>query len=540
MWKNDAFSRAAGMATLFGALTLAATAQQPAQPAPDFHVSGTLLDATNGEPVASARVFLALVDKDEDQTIVVTRENGGFSFAGLAAGRYTLGAHARGYLLQAFNQHEEFSSSVVVGPKQDTSHLVFRLMRASTISGVVVDEAGEPVRDAQVWIYLKLAFDGVEQTRSVGATGTDDQGSFRFNDLLAGRYFIAVSAHPWYAQHGRNPGSGPTDPGTAALDVAYPLTFNGGATDIASAVPVTLAPGERASVEIALQPVHAVRIPLNSEGPGGASTGYASLQVRVPDGTTIGLATQMVSDGSRREIVGVAPGRYTMTVNNRAGVANDLSVASEIEVNSNGEVEKSTSSAFVPVTAKLQLQGTLPAQVSLLLLNKKTRETTSQGLGQDGEVIFKPGVQPGIYEISLTDAAGLYLKNVTAEGARVSGRTLEIRPGAPVKLTVNAARGQGQIAGTALRDGKPFMGCMILLVPADPAHNQVLFRRDQSDSDGSFLFSSVDPGAYTLLAIENGWGLPWLEAGVLKNYMGRGVSMQVQPNGKHVIEVPVQ
>jgi hypothetical protein len=538
MWKNDAFSRALAIAALFVPLTLGA-AQQPAHPAANFHVSGTLLDGIHGEPVASARVSLASLDKRDERTTVITRDNGEFSFAGLAAGSYTLTAQALGYLSQSFNQHEQFSSSVVVGSNHDATNLVFRLTPASTIVGIVVDEAGEPVRDAQVWLYLNHAFEGVEQTRSRAQSGTDDQGSFRFNHLAAGRYFIAVSARPWYAQYGPIvAGTGPTDPGTAALDVAYPVTFNGGATDIGSAVPVTVAPGERATVEIALQPVHAVRIPVNSEGPGGPSAGYGSLQWRGPDGTSIGMRTQVRSDSTGSEIVGVAPGRYTaMTFNRTTG---EEPSASEVEIGNNGEVNKSPSVAFVSVTAKLQFEGALPAQVSLQLLNKKTRQTIRQVAGEGGEIIFKAGVQPGIYEISLGSAAGLYLKNVSAEGARVTGRTLEIKPGTPVKLTVGAARGQGQITGTALRDDKPFVDAMILLVPVDPAHNQVLYRRAQSNSDGSFVLVSVVPGAYTLLAIEKGWDLPWLDPAVLKNYMSRGVSIQVQQNGKHTIEVSVQ
>jgi 5-hydroxyisourate hydrolase-like protein (transthyretin family) len=537
MWKNKALSRAVGIPALSVALTLGATAQQPAQPPANFHVSGTLLDATDGEPVASARVSLASVYKREDRTTVVTTKNGGFSFAGLAAGSYTLTAQARGYLSQAFNQHEQSWSYVVVGTNRDTSNLVFRLTRASTISGVVVDEAGEPVRDAQISLYLDQAFAGVEQTRLHGQSGTDDQGAFRFNNLVAGRYFIAVSARPWYAQSRLiAPGAGPIDPGTAALDVAYPVTFNGGATDVGSAVPLAVAPGERATVEIALQPVHAVQIPLNSEG-----SGYPSLQVRGPGGAPIDIGTQVRTYGSSRtDVIGIAPGRYTMSFNYRTGVSEDRPAGNEVEINNNGEVNKIPSVAFVPVTAKLQLEGTLPAQLSLQLFNKKTRETIRQVAGEGGEIVFKAGVQPGIYEISIGNAAGLYLKNVSAEGARVTGRTLEIRPGTPVKLTVNAARGQGQITGTALRDDKPFVGAMILLVPADPAHNQVLHRRAQSNSDGSFVLVNVVPGAYTLLAIEKGWDLPWLEPAVLKNYMSRGVSIQVQLNGKHTIEVPVQ
>ena len=63
-----------------------------------------------------------------------------------------------------------------------------------------------------------------------------------------------------------------------------------------------------------------------------------------------------------------------------------------------------------------------------------------------------------------------------------------IKSAAPVALQITIGKGQGQITGVALRDGRPLAGVMIVAVPNDPAHNQVLFRRDQSDSTVLFLF----------------------------------------------------
>ncbi len=95
------------------------------------------------------------------------------------------------------------------------------------------------------------------------------------------------------------------------------------------------------------------------------------------------------------------------------------------------------------------------------------------------------------------------------------------------------------MTGVALRNGKPFAGAMIVLVPADPVHNQILFRRDQSDSDGTFTLSVV-PGKYTLLALENGWELEWSDPAVLKPYMALGESVVVEPRGKYEVKIGVQ
>jgi len=109
-----------------------------------------------------------------------------------------------------------------------------------------------------------------------------------------------------------------------------------------------------------------------------------------------------------------------------------------------------------------------------------------------------------------------------------------------VKLTVVVSKGSGHITGVALKDGKPLDGIMVVLVPEIPEHNLVLFRRDQSDSDGSFNLPGVLPGKYTVIALENGWDLDWYTPGVLQKYLPAGKPVDVNPNAKLDVRVNVQ
>jgi hypothetical protein len=68
---------------------------------------------------------------------------------------------------------------------------------------------------------------------------------------------------------------------------------------------------------------------------------------------------------------------------------------------------------------------------------------------------------------------------------------------------------------------------MIVLVPKNPDVNHDLFRRDQSDLDGTFVFHGVVPGSYTILAIENGWDLDWSQPGVIAAYRKHGQTIEV-------------
>src|ERR1700676_188673 len=65
------------------------------------------------------------------------------------------------------------------------------------------------------------------------------------------------------------------------------------------------------------------------------------------------------------------------------------------------------------------------------------------------------------------------------------------------------------------------------LVPKDPESHSDLFRRDQSDQDGSFSLRSVIPGTYTVVAIEDGWDLDWSRPGVIAHYVKHGQTVTV-------------
>jgi hypothetical protein len=81
---------------------------------------------------------------------------------------------------------------------------------------------------------------------------------------------------------------------------------------------------------------------------------------------------------------------------------------------------------------------------------------------------------------------------------------------------------------------------LVLLVPQDTVNNRVLFRRDQSDSDGTFTLPNVVPGKYTLLAIQNGWDLEWANPTVLSHYLKQGQAVVVDTPRTYDIKVRVQ
>jgi hypothetical protein len=78
---------------------------------------------------------------------------------------------------------------------------------------------------------------------------------------------------------------------------------------------------------------------------------------------------------------------------------------------------------------------------------------------------------------------------------------------------------------------------MIVLVPKNPDRDHDLFRRDQSDLDGSFSLKNVIPGSYSILAIENGWDLDWAEPAVLAGYLKHGQTVAVEGRAQTAVHL---
>jgi len=550
-------------------------AQQPAPPAPvpapvleqsakpaaaTYQISGTLVDSTNNQPLAHARVAIAPVTDRAELTTVVTTEDGHFLFRRLAPGKYTLTAQRRGYLTQSFDQHDQFSSSIAVGEGHESRDLLFRLAPEAVISGNVTDEQGEAVPDAQVLLF-RVGGNGEAGVHVSSRASTNDEGAFRFGHLVPGKYLVAVFAKPWYAQgtiagvsgHAtRVDGStvttlfGGAHPQESAentpspLDVAYLITFYPGATDASVATQITLARGEKSIADISLQPVPALHLRVKMDETGAAQ--YApALEIHLFDTAVFVPAQTTVSTNDGMTLSGIAPGHYAVKARDPRNGQTTIGSEREIDVSQSGELPASQGPLHVPVTATLQADSGLPVQnqISIQLHNKRSGENVVERLNPKGEAEFT-GVPPGTYEISIGGSTGAFLSSIASLQAKPVGRTLSIQGPAPVKIALTLSAGQARITGVALKEGKPFAGAMILLVPADAGHNHVLFRRDQSDTDGAFTLASVVPGKYTLLALENGWDLEWTKPSVLKPFLPQGEAVAAQVNGKLEIKLKVQ
>jgi hypothetical protein len=519
----------------------------------EFRISGVVRDASTNQSLPGVRVELgstrnhAGIDRS-----VLTGPDGRFTFEHLAADKYQLFAEGVNYPLQGFEQHEApFLTGVVVGPDATADKLIFRLQRGSAITGMVTDESNEPVRDAQVYLFRRGLENGRFDTHFLNQTQTNDLGQYKFGHLLKGTYFVAVWAQPWFSHSAVEMTSEAqqlVSPDVLeqmnTLNVTYPLTFYSGSTDAASATEINLRVGERASADLSLQSVAAARVLVHSSDPKRRPANSVQLIQQVFGNFEIPASNEQRPNGEDMVFANVAPGQYLA----RASAVGwpdgtELGEAeSEIDVSGETTIDPANfaTSATASLKGKVRFHTTSHSDhIIVLMQNQNGRDNAAQQVDDKGEFHFE-SIKNGTYEVEFAGRQGLFVVGATGTGAKINGHSVTIPAGASAELTVDVGEGVGEIRGVAHRGDRPVSGAMMLLVPEDPGENTLLFRRDQSDSDGSFYLQQVIPGKYHVIGIEDGWDLEWSSPAVLKAFLTRAQTIEVAAGRKYNVKVEVQ
>ncbi len=496
---------------------------QPPPPAPGpYRIAGVVVNAKTGAPLSQVGVQILDARDQRSLRTVESSNDGHFEFR-VMAGKFGLRGAKHGFITSFYNAHELFSSAVVTGAGLDTEHLALRLPPVAALTGRILDESGDPVRDAEVHIYREDHTSGIARIVSVTTTTTDDQGAYEATPLDQGTYFIAVHASPWYAVH---PLAG-RDAGTVdrSLDVAYPITYYGDVTQSEEALPIPVRGGDRLEADIHLNPVAAAHLTLHSDNQSGISAELLAHSFEGFEGIR-SANLQMVSPGVF-EINGFAPGRYQLRTMDQSG---QVKAASEMDIASGEELDNSSGRAVGQVKAALQMRdgSKLPEDLSLALRNTSgNRLAAWERVGEKGEVEFT-GITPGHYDLLATgDERAFAVDHITVGDEQRAGKSVDVPDGASLEISVFLTGSLANVQGIAKRGGKPAPGAMIVLVPDNPETNRELFRRDQSDLDGTFNLPNVIPGSYTVIAVEDGWDLDWAKPAVLTRFLPKGQTVKV-------------
>ncbi|HUF47665.1 MAG TPA: carboxypeptidase-like regulatory domain-containing protein [Vicinamibacterales bacterium] len=330
-------------------------------------LTGVVTTDGSGAPVRRARVSLTGPELRGGRS-TVTDDEGRFTFVALPAGRFTLGASKAGYVSASYGARSAGrpGTPVQVLDGQKYERMNIQMPRGSVITGIVVDDYGEPAPGTPVRVLRFVMRTGERTLQQAGQDTTDDRGMYRVYGLQPGDYIVsamprnqgigairetvmaevemlvqqaqAMGVNTGPGGRGGNPapqlggrggrGQDLIDRAAAlqqqlgeadAQTVAYAPVFYPGTTTAGTALPVTLAIGEeRAAVDFQLQLVQTARI----EGT------LSSYDGTVPQGVQISLTPTDQGDmpripgvgnlsvrpnsGGQFAIANVTPGQYRL------------------------------------------------------------------------------------------------------------------------------------------------------------------------------------------------------------------------------------
>jgi len=506
-----------------------ASTSKPADKAPPpCTVSGRVVTAVGGTPLASSRVALLPENERRDSQVyaAISDSGGRFTISGVPAGRYRFFATHTGYVDQHYQSTGGDTGAVLaLQAGQEAKDVLFRMTLAAVLTGRINDEDGEPMASIQV-VALRKPTEGEmedwpdspsrgQDLLPAGMAQTDDRGQYRIFGLKAGEYYIRVvdefvpltnlnlNGSEWEVRD--------------ALGSQYAPVYYPGVTQIGQAVPLVIRPGEEAHIDLVLQHVKLVQVSGRVIGVDGKPATDVHVRLEeVPAGDYSVFQSSDTDSKGEFKIKGVAPGSYVLQAeqysSEEEGIRQAIYQASQkIEVG-NDNIDS--------ITLALGRGATVPGRIEVSGAGSVRFDRTSVQLFSNGDQsggAWARVKKDGTFQlVDLPDGTLSFLMNGLEEGwyvksARLGGddllaNGLEVEKGeAGGTIQVVVSNAGAELAGSVTQDDKPMIGARVRVAP-DPQtrYNRLRIRTANTDQSGGFSFIGIAPGQYRVIAKASG------------------------------------
>lgn len=494
-------------------------------------VEGVIVRA--GDFAGLEGVTVTLESDDPTPATAMTGEDGGFVFADVPPGTYTLRAMRRGFI-------EPLPGSAVLSilPGQRLTSVRIEMAPASAIAGHVFSASGEPQKNAIV-TALRVHFEAGRRllspcSRTEGMSSqADENGAFRLYDLQPGQYYLAV--------------------GTEEICVTqyYPDTF-----DPAYAIPLILGVGqEQGGINIQLRDFDRYTVRFTVQAPSlridrpGGTVQIVRNSLNGLEATEVYQRDQALARRQNNTYVSppLPPGSYEMFYSHD-GLGDQIAHVTFAIVDRNVDL------GTVMIRPGMAVYGQITGEVSGIqygnlkidlvpldarriepfFLSSFTRVDPS-GTFNIAWPAFSNSVEPpgavahGRYQVGLLGLPpDVYLASAIHNGRDVleTGITIDGALSGPLQILV--ANGTSVEGSVRDNDDQLVAGCRVILVPeARYRGNLNRYKAVYTDQNGRFRLNGVAPGDYLLIASNDILEGSWENGEVLAQLERRGTKLKV-------------
>jgi Carboxypeptidase regulatory-like domain len=506
-------------------------------------ISGVVTDGPNGDPVLKAIVTLTWHGEPKSWATLRTGSDGLFKFEGLPAGNYDLTAEKQGLGTAIYGADHvgQLGDLVPLANGQSRDGLKLRFLRASMITGRVLDPDGDPAGMSSVSLYRMSRNLGEKTLVRDGFAIANDRGEYKLKELRPGHYYLSATPRPG-------------QPSADALAIPASVYY-GDTEDWHGATEVTVRDGENLTgIDfhlIAEPPVrlhgHVTGVPQSDPSPGREKIVRGGVQVLLnsidrPDNWNLGIgASQQDNEFGN---MNVPPGRYSVEATTHVdGKTYDARQVVDLRPGS-PDIELALTPA-IDLKGRLRIEGGTAQQASAIEINlarpRRRDLAHSAHAVADGRFTMEQ-IPSGEWVLNLNLPRELFLKSVMLGDKNVLFQKIEIEPGSDAALNIVVSMNSAIVKGEVDAAGGDAARAGILLAPIGKFHELARFYYAVSaDDDGKFKMTGIAPGKYKIFALEKIAGADYrspeaadalnelLEGGAQEIDVGESASIDLHP-----------
>lgn len=573
----------------------ARAARAPAAAAPSgTGVIGGVVTNDDGSKVVRFAYIVLIGTGTGTVRVSSTDADGRFAFANLPADRYTIGASKPPYIgtVAGARRPGRVGTPIALADGQKIGTVAIRMAMGAAITGVIVDELGQPAGGAMVTLQQWRMQSGERTLMPVagGSFGTDDRGRYRIYGLLPGEYVVSalrmsVAPQAVRALTAAEVDAAITGGPVAALPAAGPSTaryapvYFPGTTRPADAMTIALAAGEeRDNVDVRLEPVQTARVEgvvISADGQALPPGGSVSL-VTIGGPALRGAGAARIGPDGRFVVPNVPPGTYAATFaapfqapppGAAAGAAAPGLYAQTIVDVSGADVfgVELVLRPLLSLSGRIEFRGAAapPALAGRRLLLRAAPGSAPGAPAPatpvtlvDGSFAAR-GLVPGAYLLggplalgATADSITWTLDSVMVDGRDVTDLPLQVTAEAtPKDVVVTYTDRYQELSGRLTQaSGAPVSDYTIIVFPEDKAYWIAGSRRivvSRPGTDGRFTLSgpgptTLPPGRYRLAAVTDIDRDEQFDPSFLARLVPASVPVTLQPGEKKVQDLAIR